>query len=50
MEWTLMGHAIVSSGWRVTWAGLTRVYYQKKIDAADLPVLEDLKRGSDWRL
>jgi hypothetical protein len=50
MEWTWMGHAIVSPGWRVTWAGLGRVYCREKIVVADLPVLEALKRGSDWRL
>jgi hypothetical protein len=50
MEWTWMGHAIVSPGWRVTWAGLGRVYCREKIAATDLPVLEELKRGSDWRL
>lgn len=50
MEWTWMGHAIISPGWRVTWDGLGRVYCHEKITAADIPVLESLKRGSDWRL
>ena len=50
MEWTWMGHAIVSPGWRVTWRGLGRVYCQEKITDDDLPMLEMLKRGSDWRL
>jgi hypothetical protein len=50
MEWTWMGHAIVSPGWRVTWSGLARVYCRENITTADLPVLEVLKRGSDWRL
>ena len=45
-----MGHAIVSPGWRVTWSGLARVYCRENITTADLPVLEILKRGSDWRL
>jgi hypothetical protein len=50
MEWTWLGHAIVSPGWRVTWTGLGRVYCQEKITAVDLPMLEALKRGPDWRL
>lgn len=50
MEWTWMGHAIISPGWRMTWIGLGRVYCREKIVAADLPELEALKRGSDWRL
>ena len=50
MEWTWMGHAIISPGWRVTWSALRRVYCREQISAADLPVLETMKRGSDWRL
>jgi hypothetical protein len=50
MEWTWMGHSIVSPGWRMTWAGLSRVYCREKITAADLAILEALKRASDWRL
>jgi hypothetical protein len=50
MEWTWMGHAIISPGWRVTWNTLRRVYCRDKTSASDLPVLESLKMGSDWRL
>jgi hypothetical protein len=50
MEWTWMGHAIVSPGWRVTWKALRRVYCLEKPTVADLEVLESLKTGSDWRL
>jgi hypothetical protein len=50
MEWTWMGHAIISPGWRVTWTGLGHVYCREKITDADLPVLEMLIRGPDWRL
>jgi hypothetical protein len=50
MEWTWMGHAIISPGWRVTRNGLRQVYCRERPDAADLPALEYLKRGSDWRL
>lgn len=51
MEWTWMGHAIISPGWRVTWSSLRRVYCRQKLGAADLPALQALKKGSrDWRL
>lgn len=50
MEWTWMGHAIISPGWRVTWNALRRVYCRERINAADLPTLEHLKQRSDWRL
>lgn len=50
MEWTWTGHAIVSPGWRVSWNTLRRVYCHEKISAADMPVLEIMKTGSDWRL
>jgi hypothetical protein len=50
MEWTWMGHAIISPGWRLTWKALRRVYCREKTSSADLSVLENLKMGSDWRL
>lgn len=50
MEWTWMGHSIISPGWRVTWNTLRRVYCREKTSAEDLPVLGSLKMGSDWRL
>jgi hypothetical protein len=50
MEWTWMGHAIVSPAWRVTWKGLVRVYCREKINAADVPVLATMKTAADWRL
>ena len=50
MEWTWMGHAIVSPGWRVTWKGLRRVYCREKMSVADLPVMEAMKTAPDWRL
>ena len=50
MEWTWMGHAIVSPGWRPTWNGLRRVYCREKVTESDLATLDSLKRGSDWRL
>jgi hypothetical protein len=50
MEWTWTGHAIISPGWRVSWNALDEVYCRERINAADLPALENLKQGSDWRL
>jgi hypothetical protein len=50
MQWTWMGHAIISPGWRITWSGLRRVYCRQKISVADMAALETLKRASDWRL
>ena len=50
MEWTWLGHAIVSPGWRVTWKSLGTVYCRQKINAADLPALEAMRMSSDWRL
>ena len=50
MEWTWVGHAIISPGWRVTWNALRRVYCREKISATDVVALESMKRGSDWRL
>ncbi len=50
MEWTWMGHAIISPGWRVTWSALHQVYCRERVNPTDLPALEHLKQGSDWRL
>jgi hypothetical protein len=50
MEWTWMGHAIMSPGWRVTWTALRWVYCRERIGAVDLNALERMKRGSDRRL
>jgi hypothetical protein len=51
MEWTWMGHAIVSPGWRVTWKALAHVWCAEQVTDADLPALEALSRASsDWRL
>lgn len=50
MEWTWLGHAIVSPGWRLTWGGLRRVWCREGIGEADLGELEMLRKASDWRL
>ena len=51
MEWTWMGHAIISPGWRPTAPGLAHVWCAAHITEADLPILEALRHAShDWRL
>ena len=50
MEWTWLGHAVIAPGWRLAWQGLRRVYCAERISAADVPALEALARGPDWRL
>jgi hypothetical protein len=50
MEWTWMGHGIISPGWRATWNVLRNVYCRERIAAVDLPVLGHLKQRSDQRL
>lgn len=50
MEWTWMGHAIVSPGWRVTWDSLRETYCRTHVTAADIPALKDLAKATDWRL
>jgi hypothetical protein len=42
MQWTWLGHAIISPGWRVTWPGLRDVYCRKHLESADVPILERL--------
>jgi hypothetical protein len=50
MEWTWMGHAIVSPGWRPTWRGLAHVWCSAHISDADLPIVDGLRHASsDWR-
>jgi hypothetical protein len=50
-EWTWLGHAIVSPGWRVTWSSLRRVYCTERVVPADAPALDLLRRTTvDWRV
>src|SRR5262249_42646984 len=51
MEWTWMGHAIISPDWRPTWRGIARVWCTEQITDGDLPLLEALRHASfDWRV
>ena len=50
MQWTWMGHAIVSPGWRVTFQSVVRTYCGEKISGKDIKSLEALRQSStDWR-
>jgi hypothetical protein len=50
MQWTWMGHAIISPGWRVTWDSLLRVYCREHIGPPDIPTLKSMAFAADWRL
>lgn len=51
MEWTWLGHAIISPGWRVTWNTVAKVYCELKITNDDMEELKALKTNArDWRL
>jgi hypothetical protein len=48
LEW--LGHAIVSPGHRVTFAGVRRTYCELGIGAGDVVTLQELVAAEDWRL
>jgi len=56
MEWTWLGHAIVSPGWRLSFAGVTKVFCRLAITAADVAALIPMTEWAgriapaDWRL
>jgi len=51
MEWTWLGHAIVSPGWRVTFHTVREFYCGLSVTAADAITLESLRKSAtDWRL
>jgi hypothetical protein len=39
MEWTWLGHAIVSPGWRPSYVGVKNVFCRLAITTADIPAL-----------
>jgi hypothetical protein len=50
MQWTWMGHAIISPGWRVTFKTITRTYCAEHVGPADIPALQTLRQATkDWR-
>jgi hypothetical protein len=50
LEWSWLGHAIVSPGYRIGFAGIRRAYCRGKIGEQDIPDLETLRRmAGDWR-
>lgn len=50
LEWTWVGHASLSLGYKPSFAGIAKVYCRLAIVPADLPQLEALKVEPDWRL
>lgn len=51
MEFTLLGHATLSLGWRIGFEAITKVYCDQKIVPADIPLLKSMnKNATDWRL
>jgi hypothetical protein len=50
LEWTWMGHAIISPGWRIGFDGVRRTYCAEKLGPHDVAALEAIRRQSiDWR-
>jgi len=50
MQWTWMGHAVISPGWRVTFESVTRTYCAERVGPEDVQALKNLRRTTkDWR-
>jgi len=50
MQWTWMGHAIISPGWRVSFESVRRTYCAEKIGPKDIASLDALRQSTkDWR-
>ncbi len=50
MQWTWMGHAIISPGWRITFESVRRTYCAESIGPRDIPALDVLRHNTrDWR-
>ncbi len=50
MQWTWMGHAIISPGWRITFESVRRTYCAESIRPRDIPALDALRQNTrDWR-
>lgn len=55
MEWSWLGHAVISPGWRTTFEGMRRVYCKNHIALKDVPALKEMAgykpfKTTDWRL
>lgn len=51
MEFTLLGHATLSPGWRIGFEAIAKVYCDQKIVSADIPLLKSMNKNTgDWRL
>jgi hypothetical protein len=50
MQWTWMGHAIISPGWRVTFESIARTYCAERVGPEDTSALQTLRQTTkDWR-
>ena len=51
MQWTWMGHAIVSPGWRISFESVLHTYCAENMGPQDIPALEALRQSRrNWRL
>ena len=50
MQWTWMGHAVISPGWRVTFESVARTYCAERVGPEDVQALQNLRQTTkDWR-
>ncbi len=50
MQWTWMGHAVISPGWRIGFESVRRTYCAENIRSDDIPALKILRQTTkDWR-
>ena len=50
MQWTWMGHAVISPGWRVTFESVARTCCAERVGPEDIPALQILRQKTkDWR-
>ena len=50
MQWTWMGHAVISPGWRVTFESVARTYCAERVSPEDVQTLQNLRQTTkNWR-
>ena len=50
LEFTWLGHAIISPGYRSTWKTVVAVWCEQQITRQDMKTLHALSESEDWRL
>jgi hypothetical protein len=50
LEFTWLGHAIISPGYRTTWKTIVTVWCEQQITREDVKELHTLSESDDWRL